>query len=430
MFSTLSTELVQEIGMKLTKSDQKYLRAACKDIGLAINPLFFSSLVLRTKNLSLDTGINNLTALASGKTGWSQYTKSLSILPGPWQNHEADEAPERPHISDNAMRGLVASALTSLKNIRAVVCSINGSDAEWKWLRDPVLSLIAGATLLEDLELSVHGYNVDPDLVLPRLSSSSLRRMKITTPYWMSVPLVDQVPQIVEQNRGLTSLHVSGRAATAWSETWAVLRKMGDGHLKEINAAYCPELLTYIDSYSGLERLEIINPDAGNPDAFFQTILPRHAATLVVLSCSAGYECAWSFNPNIVDSILQLQRLTHLAVSINKADIVEGTDNVVVLLLRTVAALPSLEGLVIRAAGSPRNRGAKCGNPAMAHRSAVARAVITTIQGFRGDTASRAVLSVGLNRFHLKPADELQTGEEPGGWVYHQTKVARLSYWG
>ncbi|KAJ7606957.1 hypothetical protein DFH06DRAFT_1486676 [Mycena polygramma] len=409
MFSTLSTELVQEIGMKLTRSDQKYLRAACKDIGLAINPLSFSTLVLRTRNLSLDTGIDNLTALASGKTGWSRYTRSLSILPGPWQNQGIDEPPERPDISDDAMMGLVVSALTSLKNVRAVVWSMNGGDTEWKWLRDSVLRLIAGATLLEDLELSVDGYNVDPDVT--------------------SVPLVDQVPQIVEHNRGLTSLHLSGRAATTWSEIWDILRKKGDRHLKEINAAYCPELLTYIDSYSGLERLEINHPDPGNPNTFFHTILPRHAATLVELSCSAGYECAWSFNSHTVDAILQLQRLTHLEVSINKADIVEGTDNAVVLLLRTAASLPALECLGIRAAGSQRNRGAKCGNPAMAHRSAVERAVITAIQGFRGDSASRAVLSVGLNRFHLKPADELQTGEEPGGWAYYQTK-ARLSYWG
>jgi hypothetical protein len=192
------------------------------------------------------------------------------------------------------------------------------------WQRDTILGFLPTAPLLDDFELQIDDVG---DLEFPPLSS--LRKLKITTQYWKEIPHIEKVPRLVEQNLGLISLHLSGSGGSAWPRVWNMLRHSANHHLKDIRARYSPELFEYIASSSGIEKLELQYPDLGDPNIFFHRLLPLHAASLEELSCSAGYECRWSFSSNIVDALLKLQRLTHLTMSINEADIAVPVNAVV-----------------------------------------------------------------------------------------------------
>jgi hypothetical protein len=103
---------------QLIKVDQQHLRAVCQEIGLAINPLFFSTLVLKTRHLRLEADVCVLTALASGKTGWCSHAKTLNISHG---SSPGREKVERLDLSDEAMQNLLAAALGTMMNVRTVM---------------------------------------------------------------------------------------------------------------------------------------------------------------------------------------------------------------------------------------------------------------------------------------------------------------------
>jgi hypothetical protein len=90
------------------------LRQICRSVGAAIEPLFFSSLVLLKDELHIDMGRGFLEALATGETGWSQYAQRLHIKSARnWTGAGL-------HRSETMMQKLLASALGSLSNIRTV----------------------------------------------------------------------------------------------------------------------------------------------------------------------------------------------------------------------------------------------------------------------------------------------------------------------
>lgn len=100
---------------QLTHTDHANLRGVCKDLGGAMQRLFFSTLVLRTGGeLQCDNGVQKIKALATGKTGWSSHAKTLCIKP-------AARAVEELDISANEMQELLAAALRSIVNIRTVM---------------------------------------------------------------------------------------------------------------------------------------------------------------------------------------------------------------------------------------------------------------------------------------------------------------------
>jgi len=96
----------------------------------------------------------------------------------------------------------------------------------------------------------------------------------------------------------------------------------------------------------------------------------------------------------MVDTLSKLHRLTHLELSVNRADVVEPV-NAVDLLLQTTATLLALRRLTISSANAQSNHGAHCGNPAMNHRAAVYKAVTEVVQSFHGTRPSRALVYVG-----------------------------------
>jgi len=95
--------------------DYKSLRYICRGVSSAIEPLFFSYLVLGTDELRMDMGRGFLEALATGRTGWSRYAKTFHMK----------LARERKsvglHRSVTVAQELLASALGSLSNVRTVM---------------------------------------------------------------------------------------------------------------------------------------------------------------------------------------------------------------------------------------------------------------------------------------------------------------------
>lgn len=84
-----------------------------------MEPLFFSSIALSRPHVHLrfERFLWIFEMLATGKTGWSRYARTLEIVGGGWIEGEEKTA----DLSDTAMRELFASALASLKNIQTVV---------------------------------------------------------------------------------------------------------------------------------------------------------------------------------------------------------------------------------------------------------------------------------------------------------------------
>ncbi|KAJ7491336.1 hypothetical protein B0H11DRAFT_1007056 [Mycena galericulata] len=351
----LCVELLQEIGNELTMTaDRACLRAVCKALARVMNPLFFSSFFLRSMHLRSKKGIHMLRALATGQTGWSAYAKTLWIRPGVLklrglmrgpddseeEQLEGDE--ENFDLSDTGMQELLSSALRSMMKIRTVSIQIlhpDGSDP--KWLLKPICDFLTTLPSLDILQIDVYA---DIELSLPRLSGVSVLNIRTAVSPWDN-PNVYGVLPIVLQSSTLTGLHLSG--SRTWSEVWATLHTDTNLHihLQDISVnTVTLDLLTYLASYSGLETLALERPDGDNTrrekcdnlaDVFFNTVLPRHASSLIYLSCPATYECDWSIGTHNIDAISGLHRLQMLEISINSTDLCNTVD----LLLRTVAEL-------------------------------------------------------------------------------------------
>ncbi|KAJ6552824.1 hypothetical protein B0H19DRAFT_1155025 [Mycena capillaripes] len=124
MILSLSVEILQDIGVKLADlSDRKSLRGVCRELGFAINPLFFSSVTLDIHNRRIDESLCFLEALAGGKTGWSQFARNLKIARlspgGEFIKREDFEQVQSAHAR---MERFLRRALESLKNVRNVMC--------------------------------------------------------------------------------------------------------------------------------------------------------------------------------------------------------------------------------------------------------------------------------------------------------------------
>ncbi|KAF8145101.1 hypothetical protein K438DRAFT_1992149 [Mycena galopus ATCC 62051] len=373
-----------------TRSDHKSLRQICRSVGTAIEPLFFSSLVLLKDKLRINMGRDFLEALATGETGWSRYARRLHIK-------SAEEwAGAGWNRSDTMMQELFASVLASLGNIRTV---------EWEFLKDhvwqvnPICDFLNNLPLLDDLRLEVYDTT---EFSLGRLSG--LKRLNIRASTY-KLPFVQKIPLMVAQNRSLTSLHLAGGNWDA--DVWTMLH--GNPHLqihlKDISTGYVtPDLLAYLASYSGVEKLKLWGLSRGSriqaddlADAFFTTVLPRHAKLLLELSCRVNYECRWSFGTHNVAALSTLHNVRNLDVSINPDEPVDAAR----LLLRTVDLLPHLQHLKIDSAEPDSLRIVRRGCLISSEDTVVDRAVKTVIQDFRSRVASPTILRCGFMGSHV-----------------------------
>ncbi|KAJ7609768.1 hypothetical protein DFH06DRAFT_1246716 [Mycena polygramma] len=440
MILDLSVELLGEIGSKLIQKDRANLRAVCKVIGGAVEHLFFSSLVLTTQKVRTGAGLELLTAIARGETGWSAYTHTLCICIAFAGLDGSTEQALEFDVSEARIQALQA-ALGALRNIRTVEWEIKQTNPEWE--RMTICTLLNALHGLDELRLVIHGM---VDLSLPVLSG--VKKVKIENrvprhlgPGWLpghggepaAPPILQEISRRITSK--LTTLHLDG--SMRWAKLWTVLGA-GGIHLTEITTSVItPAFFTYLASYAGLQRLTLI-PDDGSrdasdqlADAFYETALVPHTSSLLALSCPAVYESRWSFGSHNAARFTVLRALTALEVSVNAGDLktiqppeedrlewVNGAliihigqqveadqdeiDTIVTDLLTTVATLPVLRNLVILAAETERNRGAWCGNGRINHITAVNIAIESAIQNFISEVPCPPVVQAGIHTYRLR----------------------------
>ncbi|KAJ7139211.1 hypothetical protein C8R44DRAFT_867376 [Mycena epipterygia] len=420
----LSVEVLQEIGSQIdiVKADHKNLRSVCKYLALAFDPLFFSSLVLRTHELQLEEGFSFLETLATGTTGWSRFARTLSIDP---DKVTPGGGASLPNIE---LQDVLSSALGSMKNIQIVTWIIRSECPEWP--RGAIASFLNSHPALDELQLDVQGL-MDLNFSLDRLSG--FRKLRVTSSLYKAPPtILRQMSQLISKNHTLSSLHL--HCPADWSEIWTLLRNERI-YLKDLATnVTCDDLLVYLASYSGIERIHLqfrysdsdIESDR-LANIFFDTVLPRHATSLMQLSCLASYEGRWSFGTHNAEAISRLQRLSRLVMSVKCEDVPEraGTaslsgENSVERLLHLAAQLPALHYLGIATADCPGNREAECGGPSMQHDEDVSRNILTVMDDFRPCASSPAVVAA-IGTYELEPSSS-----DPD---IPFTYVRRKNYW-
>ncbi|KAJ7029633.1 hypothetical protein C8F04DRAFT_1115904 [Mycena alexandri] len=352
----LCVELLLEIGNELPNTGQKNLRAACQYTDYAVAPLFFSSVVLKSNDLRRESSIWGMENLASGQSGWSVHARTLEIGPGT----PKPEGEPVSNISEAALQELFTSALRSLSNVRSVVWVVTDEDPSWQ--RDVVSNFLRSLPLLTSLELSLERTD---DFSLPRLSG--LRSLKIMNPGRLPIHLTHPDSRAIARSRGLTSLNLSGfrDCATASAQLWSTLLER-EIRLREISTtSISADLLTYLASYSGVEKLSMKGLGGGHYD---------HSNELAVtLPAPNIHENNWSFGAHSAGAIAKLRVLTSLDIGVNAQDVVHvdvGT-SALDLLFKTVAELPALHTIAVSAChASP-------------HRAAVEAAILSAMRSQR-----------------------------------------------
>ncbi|KAJ7436273.1 hypothetical protein B0H11DRAFT_1755033, partial [Mycena galericulata] len=91
------------------------------------------------------------------------------------------------------------------------------------------------------------------------------------------------------------------------------------------------KLLRYLASYSGLEELTITRASEDDcADFFFDSVVPRHRESLLVLNCPGSYEGRWSFDRRNIILISRLQHLHTLEMTVNWEDVGSPMEDIVV----------------------------------------------------------------------------------------------------
>ncbi|KAJ6579096.1 hypothetical protein DFH09DRAFT_1030371 [Mycena vulgaris] len=473
----LSVELILEI-TSWAPSNQKHLRAVCRYLNFAIAPLFFSSVTLDIHQSRLKLGLSQLETLATGEAPWSHFARTLVIkhlAPShKLVQNDAGATDAEIQLADTRLRILLRPALDSMQNLRTVKWTSSDKDAHRT--TSTVADFLSSLPLLEDLQLKVNGPSFNCSL--DRLSglrklSLTCRVPKITQSMSLVVsksPNLDFISLALEdghtscndlfrdvspaQHLHITALHLTEYSLQVDGPTLRHLRslkslwyrdfsrsndqtahQMWDAlrhakiHLTDIHVTHLTEgLLRYLSLYAGLEQLVITSAGGASEaesnrraDDFFERALPRHADSLVSLSCFAVMEGRWSIGMHNVGGLAQLHKLRSLRMSVNTVDAGLGAPrggrgraklvaiesdqdgrNTVHLFLELLERSPSIRQAAILPAVPERLRNATCGNPITSHRFGVIGKIDAAVCEFSSPTASSAVVLAGHNYYAMK----------------------------
>ncbi|KAJ7926738.1 hypothetical protein B0H13DRAFT_1972294 [Mycena leptocephala] len=320
----LPVELLHLIA-KAAPSTLRTLRASCRHLRMAVDPLFFSSesivIDLRSCTPGLYGGISYLEALVIGATGWSWYATTLEI-------RDSDGS----MITDPCKEQIELFLLPALESLRPRIRKVMWNISRWKiWtfcaynygaFTATIIQFLNSLAVLDELQFEYPESGPPLTLALPHLSD--LRTLKIFAPQNPAGPLVGLALGIIACNRSLSCLHLTAFGCDL-SDVWNLLQEQ-QIHLSELKttAGGIDALIEYLASYSGLTRLFLVDPGRQQDqkaDRFFNHVLPRHAASLQTLYCPAGCEGRWSFGVHNADAVAGLPTLAILKMSVNRADI-------------------------------------------------------------------------------------------------------------
>ncbi|KAJ7150445.1 hypothetical protein C8R43DRAFT_1005876 [Mycena crocata] len=458
MFQNLCVELIQEIGSKVDRADLKRLRATCRGFSSALGPLYFSTFVLTSNRLHLQETVTTLRELVAGEVGWSHYAKTLVIRPG--REPRLDEPGCDLSIAEQ--RCVLAAALGCMERIRTVCWQMD--DDHPLWALNVVCAFLNTLPLLEDLQLTWWPTdNIHHNLPLAQVTT--LRKLTIKSRYRDPTLASDQVCALVYQNRGLTSLHLLGGEAAWWFEVWTMLRDQPNLNirLKDVcTDMLTADLLVYLSSYSGLERLQYRRTHSGTheqadalADFLYTSVLPRHADSLVCLRDLDSLTTTgtrWGLGQHNVETIARLQRLETLEMCVKAVDVlhVDLPHNAIHLLLQTATNLPRLQFLGVWHYWYSGAGAQDVGTSGRYLPSAVGPAIRTAVQGFRVEAKAagqeqgvryKPLAQDGCNHTRVPPppvvlADRvLYTPEREGGatskpdfmpaWRYREVSVGK-----
>ncbi|KAJ7697348.1 hypothetical protein B0H17DRAFT_1051970 [Mycena rosella] len=367
------------------------MRLSCKALCDAADLAFYGLLMVSDRALIhlLPEKTRTLEDIVRGESKWTRYATVVRI------STSGTQIP----VEEREYSELLSAAIKSMRNVRAVTLVVAGADVQW--VREAVQPALPELPLFAEL-----------DIVLRRTVQmhiagiSGLKRLSLNA-MGERDSLGDQVAQIVAQSPQLTSLHLLGQVDYSAVGPILTSPKCWGVHLKQLTInTVTSTLLAYLKSYSGLEQLALVGGEGSREasdrlaDYFFQSVLLRHANTLVDLKVTARYESRWSFGTHNIDSLLNLHQLKSLGVSVSGEDVLEGGDgiqrelkakttgNAVHLLLDNFHHLPALETVLICSAPSEGDRRGQRGTGRIQHESRMLREIMSSVEAFRTEIAS------------------------------------------
>ncbi|KAJ7220924.1 hypothetical protein GGX14DRAFT_540879 [Mycena pura] len=429
----MPVEILQDIGGQLSHTDQARLRAACTYLGEAMASLFFARFVLYVNRILSKDGQLVLRQISRGDSGWAKWARTLTIISA---EDERDGA-LLSNLADTAMRDL-SIALTSMANVGTLIWTVKETDPAW--LRTAIWGCFRRLPLLEDLQLQVHG-----SVPFALLGLQNLRRLEVATSLWpparqrfqaryfqklaasakpeveaaqaqqaarqlSPLSMAQQIANTVTESRRLSSLHLFG--SKELSAVWTILRRDTVGvRLSEIATAMhlvSREFLEYLGSYSGVQKLHILKPDVGVArndvdshnlaDVFYDTVLCKHAGTMLEFCCTVGFTSRWCFSSHNIGVISRLRNLQRLEMGLAAE---KSTDDVV-LFFDTFMGLPKLNCVAIHSAKPLICAWSSSGHFQVANKAREATRQAAEI--CRLNWVSTDVVINEHNRFHPDPA--------------------------
>ncbi|KAJ6489509.1 hypothetical protein C8R47DRAFT_470757 [Mycena vitilis] len=395
MDSKLCVELLLTIGLQLPTAGKKALRAASRRLRYVIEPLFcaVSTLVLNVA----DESQSQLEVLAGG-TPWSFCRKLTisSLAPG-----GQGATGVKYTLANHRMHKHLRPALKSLKGLRTLHWTIRDSDDPWAQL--VVVEEMNALSAMRELRLIDQTDINDQFATLPPFSNLRILSIEAPGASWSSDSrFLTWTRKLLQKNRHLETLHFTSRAGCA--EMCQVLEE----HqicLKCVSIEDAPgQLLRYLASYSGLEKLYLNDLSSSQAEAFFERVLQKHEASLTVLRCTAAGEGSCSFRQQHVPIISRLKRLQTLEMSVGGSDLssTQKDAHIVNQFLEMAENMPTLRNISLL----PVVRWSKCGlDNARMHRGGMVQ-IKAAMEAFEKERGSDKIRD--LIKTHRRQADELR----------------------